>query len=155
MRRGGARRGVMRQQGVLTPAGSIDDGSHPASWIDFLLHFDIDFRRRRLSFVVRAINELYSRLAEPEFRGLEPRQIDDLKQRFQRPLSRLRMLSSGEFAYPRIRARLVALATALDGSTDRPEARNAPADKTLPEMIAAIKAPLSNERYIRNNHNEL
>jgi patatin-related protein len=151
----GARRGVMPPQGMLTTAGSIDDGSHPASWIDFLLHFDIDFRRRRLSFVVRAINELYSRLAEPEFRGLEPRQIDDLKQRFQRPLSRLRMLSSGEFAYPSIRARLVALAAALDGSTDRPEARNAPADKTLDERIDDIMGQLSDELDLKNIDHEL
>src|SRR5499427_7005020 len=112
----GTRGGLMPPQGVLPIAGSIDDGSHPEPWINFLLHFDIDFRRRRLSFVVRAINQLYSRLGEPEFRGLEPRQIDDLKQRFQRPLSRLRMLASGEFAYPSIRARLVSLAAALDGS---------------------------------------
>jgi patatin-related protein len=151
----GTRRGVMPPQGMLTTAGSIDDGSHPASWIDFLLHFDIDFRRRRLSFVVRAINELYSRLAEPEFRGLEPRQIDDLKQRFQRPLSRLRMLSSGEFAYPSIRARLVALAAALDGSTDRPEARNAPADKTLAERIDDIMGQLSDELDLKNIDHEL
>src|SRR5260370_31186865 len=117
MRRGGARRGVMRQQGVLTPAGSIDDGSHPASWIDFLLHFDIDFRRRRLSFVVRAINQLYSRLTKPEFLGLVPRQIDDLNHRLQQPTSRLRLLRSGEFAHPSIRAFLGPLAPAVDAST--------------------------------------
>src|SRR5262249_35718518 len=82
----------------------------------------------------------YSRLGEPEFRGLEPRQIDDLKQWFHRPPSRLRMLASGEFAYPSIRARLVSLAAALDGSTNRPEARNA--EKTLADRIDDIMAQL-------------
>ena len=149
----GTRGGLMPPQGVLPIAGSIDDGSHPEPWINFLLHFDIDFRRRRLSFVVRAINQLYSRLGEPEFRGLEPRQIDDLKQRFQRPLSRLRMLASGEFAYPSIRARLVSLAAALDGSTNRPEARNA--EKTLADRIDDIMAQLSDELDLKNIDHEL
>ena len=151
----GSRRGAMPPQGVLPTAGSIEDGSHPASWIDFLLHFDIDYRRRRLSFVVRAINQLYSRLGEPAFRGLEPRQIDDLKERFQRPLSRLRMLGSGEFAYPSIRARLVALAAALDGSTNRPEARNTLADSTLAERIDDIMGQLSDELNLKNIDHEL
>jgi patatin-related protein len=151
----GHRQGVMPPQGVLPMAGSIHDGSHPASWIDFLLHFDVDFRRRRLSFVVRAINQLYSRLGEPAFRGLDPRQIDDLKQRFQRPLSRLRMLASGEFAYPTIRARLVALAADLDGSTNRPEERNTLTGKNLPGRIDDIMSQLSDELNLKNVDQEL
>ena len=99
----------MPPHGVLTGAGAVIDGSHATPWIDFLLHFDIDFRRRRLSFVVRALNQVYARLEEPAFRGLEPTQIDEMKQRFQRPLTRLRTLRSREFAYPGIRARLLAL----------------------------------------------
>ena len=151
----GDRRGAMPPEGVLPTAGSIENGSHPAPWIDFLLHFDIDFRRRRLSFVIRAINQLYSRLGEPAFRGLEPRQIDHLKQQFQRPLSRLRMLGSGEFAYPSIRARLVALAAALDASTDRPGARNSPADNSLAERIDDIMGQLSEELDLKNIDHEL
>ena len=147
------RRGAMPPQGVLPTTGSIDHGSHPASWIDFLLHFDIEFRRRRLSFVVRAINQLYSRLGEPAFRGLEPRQIDDLKQRFQHPLGRLRALGSGEFAYPSIRARLVAVAAVLDGSMHRPAA--ASADQTLAERIDDIMAQLSDELDLKNVDHEL
>src|SRR5262249_20356571 len=96
-----------------------------------------------------------SRLDEPAFRGLEPRQIDHLKQQFQRPLSRLRMLGSGEFAYPSIRARLVALAAALDASTDRPRARNSPADNSLAERIDDIMGQLSEELDLKNIDHEL
>ena len=151
----GARRGVMPPHGVLPTAGSIDDGSHPATWIDFLLHFDIDFRRRRLSFVVRALNQLYSRLEEPEFHGISPGQIDDLKQRFQLPLSQLRKLRSGEFAYPGIRARLVALSAALDGSTQGPEARNMFAEKSLADRIDDIMNQLSDELNLKNIDHDL
>ncbi len=70
-------------------------------------------------------------------------------------LGRLRMLGSGEFAYPSIRARLVALAAALDGSTDRPEARNAPADRTLAERIDDIMGQLSEELDLKNIDHEL
>jgi patatin-related protein len=149
----GARQGAVPPHGVLPGIGSVDDGSHPAPWIDFLLHFDIDFRRRRLSFVVRALNQLYSRLGEPEFRGLDPGQVDDLKQRFQRPLGRLRMLQSGEFAYPGIRARLVALAAALDGSANRLE--TVPADKSLDDRIDDIMSQLSDELDLKSIDHEL
>jgi patatin-related protein len=148
------RRGAIPPQGVLPAAGSVDDGSHPTPWIDFLLHFDIDYRRRRLSFMVRGLNQLYSRLEEPGFRGVAPEQIDDLKQRFQRPLSRLRMLRSGEFAFPGIRARLVALAAALDGSANDPGA-NPIADTSLADRIDDIMSQLSDELELKNIDHEL
>jgi patatin-related protein len=144
----GSRRGVMPPQGVLPTAGAIEEGTHPAAWIDFLLHFDIDYRRRRASFVVRAINQLYARLGERELRGLEPDQIDALKERFQHPLGRLRMLRSGEFAYPSIRARLVALAAALDGSRDGSQAMIP--DASLPGRIDDIMSQLSDELNLKS-----
>jgi patatin-related protein len=151
----GARQGVIPPQGVLPAAWSVDEGSHPTPWIDFLLRFDIDFRRRRLSFVVRALNQLYSRLGEPEFRGLEPEQIDDLKQRFQRPLSRLRMLRSGEFAFPGIRARLVALAAALVAPANEPQAQTASAADLLAARIDDIMSQLADELNLRSVDQEL
>jgi patatin-related protein len=150
-----ARSGAIPPQGVLPAAGSVDGGSHPAPWIDFLLHFDIDFRRRRGSFMVRGLNQLYSRLEEPGFRGVAPEQIDDLKHRFQRPLSRLRMLRSGEFAYPGIRARLVALAAALDGSANHAGAHNPFADKSLADRIDDIMSQLSDELDLKSIDREL
>jgi hypothetical protein len=49
------------RHGAIPPEGSLAtaDGSGPRPWIDFPLHFDAEFRRRRLSFVMRGLNLLY------------------------------------------------------------------------------------------------
>jgi hypothetical protein len=78
-----------------------------------LLHFDVEFRRRRLSFVMRGLNLLYSRLEEASFKEVTPGQIDDLKSRFQAPLGRLRRLQAGDSASVALRNRVVALTSRL------------------------------------------
>jgi patatin-related protein len=103
------RRGAIPPEGSLSMAG----GSQVQPWIDFLLHFDVEFRRRRLSFVVRGLNVLYSRLEEPSFKEVKPDQIDDLKSRFQAPLGRLRRLQTGDFAGAALRIRVEALISRL------------------------------------------
>jgi patatin-related protein len=65
------RRGAIQPEGSLSLAG----GSQVQPWIDFLLHFDVEFRRRRLSFVMRGLNLLYSRLEEASFKEVTPGQI--------------------------------------------------------------------------------
>jgi len=151
----GTRRGVMPPHGALVGAGPVNDGSHPTPWIDFLLHFDVDFRRRRLSFVVRALNQLYGRLEEPAFRGLDPAQIDDVKQQFQRPLTRLRTLRSGEFAYPGIRARLAALAAALDEPKERSAASRMSTDTSLSDRVDDIMDQFADELNLNTIDQEL
>jgi patatin-related protein len=151
----GARRGVVPPHGALLGAGPVNDGSHPTPWIDFLLHFDIDFRRRRLSFVVRALNQLYGRLEEPAFRGLDPAHIDAVKQQFQQPLTRLRTLRSGEFAYPGIRARLAALAAALDGSAETSAASGLSTDTSLSDRVDDIMGQLADELNLNTIDQEL
>jgi len=51
--------------GAIAPEGSLSitahDGKEPP-WIEFLLQFDLGYRHRRLSFLMRGINELYARL---------------------------------------------------------------------------------------------
>jgi patatin-related protein len=152
------RRGALPPDGALPTTGSADNGSAAAPWIGFLQRFDVDFRRRRLSFVIRAVNKLYSRLDEPAFRGLEPGQLDDLKQRMQQPLGRLRMLRSGEFAYPSIRARLVALAAVLDHANHANHANATPdaaASRTLDERIDDIMIQLAEELDLKRVDDEL
>lgn len=51
----------------------------PATWVRFLLRFDIRYRQRRVRFVIRAINQFYMRLHEPIFRDLKPERLDRLK----------------------------------------------------------------------------
>jgi patatin-related protein len=106
------RRGAIAPEGSLSMAG----GSQVQPWIDFLLHFDVEFRRRRLSFVMRGLNLLYSRLEEPSFKEVKPDQIDDLKTRFQVPLGRLRRLQADDFASAALRTRIAALTSSLSGT---------------------------------------
>lgn len=54
-------------------------GSDAPPWVKFLLRFDVRYRQRRIRFVVRAVNQLYTRLAEPEFDGLGTERLDRIK----------------------------------------------------------------------------
>ena len=80
--------------GAIAPEGSLSitahDGKEPP-WIEFLLQFDLGYRHRRLSFLMRGINELYARLEEPEFVEVSPQHLDDVKGQLQEPLHRLRL----------------------------------------------------------------
>ena len=56
-----------------------DLNAAPPPWVRFLLRFDVRYRQRRIRFVVRAVNQLYMRLAEPEFEGLKAERLDRIK----------------------------------------------------------------------------
>jgi patatin-related protein len=115
--------------GVIAPEGSLsiaaDDGKEPP-WIEFLLQFDLGYRHRRLSFLMRGINELYARLEEPEFVEVSPQHLDDVKGQLQEPLHRLRMLRSGDFASSTLRNDIKALSNRLLAMTEDRSARTAP-----------------------------
>jgi patatin-related protein len=55
------------------------DLADPPPWVKFLLRFDVRYRQRRVRFVVRAVNQLYPRLAEPAFMGLKAERLDRIK----------------------------------------------------------------------------
>jgi patatin-related protein len=75
---------------------SFDDGLAFAQglppWVGFLLAFDVDFRRRRLQFLIRGQNRLYS-LADGES---YPLRVDQMKRRFYDRLDELRRCDLGE-----------------------------------------------------------
>ena len=48
-------------------------------WIEFLLAFDVDYRRRRLHFLIEGQNRLYRLIDEGRFPGLDYRVVDRLK----------------------------------------------------------------------------
>ena len=54
-------------------------GGEPPSWVKFLLRFDVRYRQRRVRFVVRAVNQLYTRLNEADFEGLTSERLDRVK----------------------------------------------------------------------------
>ncbi len=68
----------------VSPSGddlrkSIDPAKGMPAWIKFLLRFDVRYRQRRVRFVVRAVNQLYTRLAEEDFGGLTSERLDHVK----------------------------------------------------------------------------
>ncbi len=59
-------------------------------WVKFLLAFDVDFRKRRLHFLVQGQNHLYQMLDDPTLEGLAAAAIDRLKRDFYQCLETLR-----------------------------------------------------------------
>src|SRR5262249_25745209 len=51
-------------------------------WASFLLAFDVDYRKRRLNFLIEGQNRLYQMIEHPRFKGLDPGVIDRLKRDF-------------------------------------------------------------------------
>jgi patatin-related protein len=49
------------------------------SWVKFLLAFDVDYRKRRLHFLIEGQNRLYQLLDKPQFKGLDRVVVDRLK----------------------------------------------------------------------------
>jgi patatin-related protein len=64
-------------------AGAIPD------WASFLLAFDVDYRKRRLNFLIEGQNRLYQMIEHPRFEGLDPGVIDALKRAFYGCLERV------------------------------------------------------------------
>ena len=48
-------------------------------WVEFFLAFDVEYRKRRLYFLIEGQNRLYRLLDEGRFAGLEPTVVDRLK----------------------------------------------------------------------------
>jgi patatin-related protein len=51
-------------------------------WVKFLLALDVDFRKRRLSFLIEGQNRLYAMLGTDGFADLDPAAVDGLKRWF-------------------------------------------------------------------------
>ena len=52
------------------------------AWVQFLLDFDVDYRKRRLHFMIEGQNRLYQIFDEPQFIGFDWAAVDYLKRRF-------------------------------------------------------------------------
>jgi hypothetical protein len=51
-------------------------------WLTFLLAFDVDYRKRRLRFLIEGQNRLYQMLGSPALEGLDGPTVDRLKRQF-------------------------------------------------------------------------
>ena len=75
-----------------------------APWAEFLLAFDVDYRKRRLHFLIEGQNRLYRLLDEKRFPGLDPTVVDRLKREFYLRLDVLRRREESKFFSPQIHA---------------------------------------------------
>jgi patatin-related protein len=67
-------------------------------WVEFLLTFDVDYRKRRLHFLIEGQNRLYRLLDdEKRFPGLDPAVVDRLKREFYRRLDALQQRDEAKF----------------------------------------------------------
>ncbi len=57
---------------------AVPEGETPP-WVKFLLRFDVRYRQRRVRFVVRAVNHLYTRLSDPALVELKADRLDYIK----------------------------------------------------------------------------
>ncbi len=92
-----------RRSGVLPPrqnSGLTGAAEDAAQWTRFLRRFDIDFRRRRLRFVVQNLNRLYSRLGDGELEGLSAERLDRIKAQLYRQLDAIRIETGGRVPDP-------------------------------------------------------
>ena len=88
--------------------GSTYGAEH--SWVDFLLSFDLDYRKRRLYFLIQGQNRLYGMLDEREPGNVAAASaVDRLKREFYRCLDALRHREAPEFFSDAIRSRVRAL----------------------------------------------
>lgn len=89
---------------------SLDQpGDGPPPWVRFLLDFDVGFRIRRLRFVIRALNDLYTRLDDPLLAGVRTRDLDEIKAGLYDRLDSLRRFETGEHLTPSEREAIAAV----------------------------------------------
>jgi patatin-related protein len=65
---------------VLRREGS--DSQSLASWARLLLAFDVEYRKRRLNFLIEGLNRVYEMIDRTGFESLHPAAINDLKRAF-------------------------------------------------------------------------
>ena len=72
-------------------------------WVKFLLAFDVQYRERRLHFLIEGQNRLYQLLGQDRFAGLDPGVVDRLKRDFYGRLDALRRRQDAAFFSPQLR----------------------------------------------------
>ena len=66
----------------LLQAEATTDSEFASKWVAFLLTFDVDYRKRRLHFLIEGQNRLYQMLGSREFEDLGAVAVDRLKRKF-------------------------------------------------------------------------
>lgn len=90
------RRGIVYRDDPATRSAQRVAGQSTPAWIEFLHAFDVEFRKRRLIFMIQGQNRLYAAL-DDRAPAEERRRIDGLKRELYRCLDQLRRYESAEF----------------------------------------------------------
>ena len=113
------RRGIVYSEDGTNLSGNRCATGKPAPWIEFLHAFDVEFRKRRLNFLIQGQNRLYAALGT-ETSGDAGRQIQALKRDLYRCLDDLRRYENPEFYLGVTCAELQALFGAAPPIDERP-----------------------------------
>lgn len=70
------------------------------AWVEFLLSFDVDYRRRRLHFLIEGQNRLYQAIGQGRFTGVDRSAVDRLKRSFYQRLDVLNRVERADFFGP-------------------------------------------------------
>ena len=90
------RRGIVYREDAANPSGTRYATGTAPPWIEFLHAFDVEFRKRRLNFLIQGQNRLHATLGS-EGSGDVGRQIQALKRELYACLDDLRRYESPEF----------------------------------------------------------
>jgi patatin-related protein len=101
----------MTRRGIIYSKAESEALKHEAAaaprlplWIEFFLAFDVDYRKRRLHFLIEGQNRLYRLLDEGHFPGHNPAVVDRLKREFYLRVDVLQQYEEPKFFSPRIHA---------------------------------------------------
>jgi hypothetical protein len=99
--------GIFSGSFVMPPGVDSDKDLPPAG--HFVVNFGVLYKRRRLSFVIQAVNDLYPRLNEPGFCPTASGELDLLKRQLYRCLAALDIYDTPAFLSADMVARVRAL----------------------------------------------
>lgn len=83
--------------GMALTQERVAAGVAPSRWVRFLLAFDIDYRKRRLAFLIQGQNRLYQMLDDSPAGSATAAAVDRLKRDFYQCLDALRHRESPDF----------------------------------------------------------
>jgi patatin-related protein len=92
-----AKSGYAYAEGEADGLAARRDAAKLPRWVELFLAFDVEYRKRRLNFLIEGQNRLFRLVLEKEIEGLRPRTISTLKQAFYRCLGTLRSRQDPQF----------------------------------------------------------
>lgn len=122
------RNGILGRNYVIPPTVARDAELPP--FAKFIVDFGIDYKKRRLSFVIQEINNLYPKVGRPPYASTSSKMLDELKKRVYQCLDNLDTYSGTGFLSAGLRARAAGLLDVQHGDA---------AGRSLPEPAAFVQ----------------